>query len=212
MSYKGALVGRPTWSLGSNGLFVIADVADEVADLGNEAHLRNRGRGCAWLWKHVADLGDLPFGFQHGGVQLLPKLLAGWVLEGSIVRAGEDSYWTGDALPVPGSAAEYIEVAVSKSALSLVEHPESHVPVCLYGRDRLVSMALASSAVPNCPCCANAVSWSAKNVDVAAMINVRAMDCLPIIHARQGQRDWTPIAPPNKMLDCNAGRRHKRCR
>src|SRR5215831_17430819 len=93
-----------------DGLLVIADAATEVAHPGHEAHFRNRRCGCAGLRKHIADLGDLTFRLLRRGVELLTKLLAGRVLEGSRVHTGGDRNRTGEALPVAGPATEYVEV------------------------------------------------------------------------------------------------------
>jgi len=54
-----------------NGLLVVADAANEIAHPGDEAHLREYGRGRARLWSHVADLGDLTFRLLSGSVKLL---------------------------------------------------------------------------------------------------------------------------------------------
>src|SRR6516162_894295 len=108
---------------------VIADAAAKVGHPGHEAHLRNRRCGRARLRKHIADLGELTFRLLGGAVQFLSELLAGRVLEGSCVCASGDRNRPGEVLPVPGSAKEYIEIAIPKSALSLVEHPERHVSI-----------------------------------------------------------------------------------
>jgi hypothetical protein len=56
-----------------NDLLVIADATAQIADLGHKAHLRDRFRIGSWIWKHVADLGDLTF--FRGGVEILTKHL-----------------------------------------------------------------------------------------------------------------------------------------
>jgi hypothetical protein len=89
---------------------------------------------------------------------------------------------SGDAFPVCDSEAEGIKIAVSEAALTLNEHSECHVSVCLYSGDALSSIALASWGVPNCPCCANVVDESiSAAADAVAMANVRAMDRPPVV-------------------------------
>ena len=53
-----------------NGLLVIADAAAQIAHPRHETHLRNRRRGRARLWKHVADFRDFTFWLLPGGVQV----------------------------------------------------------------------------------------------------------------------------------------------
>src|ERR1700686_3631885 len=105
-----------------NGLFIIADAAAQFPRSGDEAHLRNSRRGRAWLREHVADLGDLTFGLLPCGVEFQAKLLAGGVLERPHIHAGRNGNRACDGLPIRDSVAEWIEVAIPESALSLVEH------------------------------------------------------------------------------------------
>ena len=51
----------PIVDLGNGLLLVIADAAADIADLGYEAHLRNRRLVGTWPRKHIADLGNLTF-------------------------------------------------------------------------------------------------------------------------------------------------------
>src|ERR1700688_4952224 len=63
-------------------LLVIADAAAQIAHPRDEAHLRNRRRGRARLWKHIiADLSDLTFRLLRGSVKFQAERLAVGVLE-----------------------------------------------------------------------------------------------------------------------------------
>src|SRR5262249_55119802 len=106
--------------------------------LGDKTHLRNRGRGRAGFWKHVADLGNLTFWLLRRGVDFLAVRLAGGVLERSDIRASWNSNWTGEGFPVRDSETEWIQVAVLEAALSLDEHRQRYGLVRLDGNNSLL--------------------------------------------------------------------------
>src|SRR6516225_11528543 len=76
MKIQGAHRDRRVW----DGLLVIADATAQIANPGNEAHLRNRCRVGARFGEHVADLGELTFRLLCGSKLFQPKRLAGGVL------------------------------------------------------------------------------------------------------------------------------------
>ena len=51
-------------------LFVVVDAAAQIADLVDEAHLRNRRFVGPWPWPHVANLSDLTFRLLRRGVEV----------------------------------------------------------------------------------------------------------------------------------------------
>jgi hypothetical protein len=147
-------VHRPWRLCGSEevGLFfIVADAAPQVDDRGDEAHLRNWRFVGTRLWKHVADLIDLAL--LRPVVEFRAVHLAGSVLQGPDIRpqklfcivAGD-----GNDLSVAEIEAEWIDVAIEEAGFSLVDLVDRLGLVRFQSGNRLVSMALASAAVPNC--------------------------------------------------------------
>src|SRR5262245_14571415 len=81
----------------SNGLFIMADAAAQIARLCDETYLLNRRLVGAGPWKHVADLTDLTFRLLRGRVEVRA------ILWGS----GEYLHRSGDTR-VPIEAGRYI--------------------------------------------------------------------------------------------------------
>jgi hypothetical protein len=119
-------------------LLVVSDAAAQFADPGYEAHLRYRLCVGAWPWKHVADFGDLTFRLLRRSIEFLTIYIAGWILQGSNIRASWNGRRTREGLSIRVSETERIKVAIPKPALSLEKHRQRHRLVRLYGDDCLV--------------------------------------------------------------------------
>src|SRR3984957_7426577 len=109
-------------------LLVIADAAAKIiVGPGNEAYLPNEPIIGARRWAHIADLANLTFRLLHRGVNLLAKRLVRRILTGAYVRAKrllEVGIANCNERAVASVCAKHIEVPISESAFSLVEHVE----------------------------------------------------------------------------------------
>ena len=119
-------------------LIVIADAAAEVAELGDEDGLGNRGQIGTWLGKHnSADFGDLAFRhLRHLLEDHLPEVKALGVLQRPVVLAEqrlEIRIGEGMQRAVAEIEAVRVEIAIAEAALD----PGNHVkPLRLVGFDR----------------------------------------------------------------------------
>src|SRR5216684_1633300 len=132
-----------------NSLFVIADAAALIADLGDEADLLD-GRVRARARKHVADLSDSLF--LRRPVEVFAKRLPGFVLESSYIRTDEVLRCSCVDLPVSAVEAEWIQVSVLKAALAVVEHRKRLGLVCLHSDNRLFEHGLGLTGSAELPC------------------------------------------------------------
>src|SRR5882757_2788358 len=89
-------------------LLVVSDAAAQFADPGYEAHLRYRLCVGAWPWKHVADFGDLTFRLLRRSIEFLTIYIAGWILQGSNIRASWNGRRTREGLSIHVSETERI--------------------------------------------------------------------------------------------------------
>ena len=165
-----------------NDLLVIADAAAQIADPGREAHLR-----CWGFVRTRPDLSDLTFRLLIRVVEFLAKRLAVDVLCGSNVDAQQllcIGIAKGNVLTVADIRAKRVEVAIEKSSFTLLIRSIVLALSALRAATALVSMALASSAVPWSA--AKAVGESVRTAAVAtAIMNVRIMDFLTVGYAPQ---------------------------
>src|SRR6266851_10485355 len=130
-------------------LFVVADAAAQIADLGDEANLLD-GRGVrAWAWKHVADLRDSIL--LRRSVEVFAKRFSGLVLESSHIRADEVLSRGRGNSPIFAVEAKRIQVAVLKTALAVVEHRKRLGLVCLHSDNRLFEHGLGLSGSAELP-------------------------------------------------------------
>src|SRR5580692_5665811 len=107
-------------------LLIIADAAAEIiVGLGYEAYLPNERIIGVGRWAHIADLANLTFRLLHRGVNFLAKRLARRILAGAYVHAKrllEVGIANCNERAVASICAKHIEVPVSESPFSLVEH------------------------------------------------------------------------------------------
>jgi hypothetical protein len=109
-------------------LLIIADAAAEISvGPGYEGYLRNERIVFAWRWAHVADFADLTLRFLHRRVDFLAERLAGGIVTGAYVDAKrwfEVGIADRNERAVVNIGAKHIEVPVSESPFSRVEHVE----------------------------------------------------------------------------------------
>src|SRR5580692_7175711 len=107
-------------------LLIIADAAAEIiVGPGYEAYLPNERIIGVWRWAHIADLANLTFRLLHRGVNFLAKRLARRILAGAHVHAKrllEVGIANCNERAVASICAKHIEVPISESPFSLVEH------------------------------------------------------------------------------------------
>ena len=140
--------------------------------------LRNWRLVSARPGKHVADLGDLTFRLLRRGVEFRPYTFPVGSLR-ALISVPSNCFALGPTatnLPSLSIEAEWIEVTVQESALSVVEHCKRFGLVRFTAAAALSSMALASWAVPNWPCCANVAAESVRAaVDSTPIMSLRIM-------------------------------------
>src|SRR5215470_3439909 len=114
---------------------VVADAAALVADFGNERLLRYR-LSRTGSWEIVIDRTDRPF--LHRPIHLFAERRTILFFQSLDVGSEQGLVGVGGKLAVSGVGAEDVEIAISESAIRLVEFGERRRLVCLELADRLL--------------------------------------------------------------------------